>query len=141
MGKNFTNYWFGQTSKNQRSWWFQLDIHGGKNSAVTNGEHGLSSYAHRDKLFLIQLYDRTYFGAYPKDGFPFLDKWVEATTAPLAKEDWGMYINYADSNLDRATAQRVYYGANLPRLRSLKAAYDPKEVFYYPSSIAPAVAG
>ncbi|KAK8036095.1 hypothetical protein PG993_008709 [Apiospora rasikravindrae] len=140
VGKSFTNYWFNSTSKNTRSWWFQLDIHGGKHSAVTNGDHSLSSYAHRDKLFLVQLYDRTYFGAYPKDGFPFLDKWVDATTAPLQKEDWGMYINYADSSLDRETAQRVYYGANLPRLQSLKAKYDPREVFYYPTSIAPAAA-
>ena len=55
----------------------------------------------------------------------------------MAKSDWGMYINYADSSLSRATAQDVYYGASLPRLQRIKAAVDPKELFYYPQSIQP----
>jgi hypothetical protein len=48
-----------------------------------------------------------------------------------------MYINYADTTLDRETAQRVYYGSNLRRLQRLKAKYDPTELFYYPLSINP----
>ncbi|KAK6074472.1 glucooligosaccharide oxidase [Seiridium cupressi] len=136
--QNFVNYWFdvakGVTS---RSWYFQLDMHGGKNSAVTNGNHDLSSYAHRDKLYLIQFYDRQYIGAYPADGPPFLDGWVGNTTAALANADWGMYINYADSSLSRTMAQDAYYGVNLPRLQRIKAAVDPTELFYNPQSIQP----
>lgn len=136
--EKFVNYWFDVAKKVQtRSWYFQLDMHGGKTSAITNGNHVSSSYAHRDKLYLIQFYDRQYSGAYPSDGFSFLDGWVANTTAPLAKADWGMYINYADSSLSRATAQDVYYGVNLPRLQRIKAIVDPKEVFYYPQSIQP----
>ncbi|KAI1852733.1 hypothetical protein JX266_002274 [Neoarthrinium moseri] len=136
--KDFVNYWF-DTAKNlkTRSWYFQLDAHGGKNSAITNGNHASSSYAHRDKLYLIQFYDRQYSGAYPATGYSFLDNWVANTTSSLAKADWGMYINYADSSLSRATAQQVYYGTSLPRLQRIKAALDPQELFFYPQSIQP----
>jgi hypothetical protein len=135
---NFVNYWFDVARNMQsRSWYFQLDMHGGKTSAIANGSHTTSSYAHRDKLFLIQFYDRQYSGAYPPDGYSFLDGWVANTTAPLATSDWGMYINYADSSLSRATAQSVYYRTSLPRLQRIKAAVDPKELFYYPQSIQP----
>ncbi|KAK8062058.1 glucooligosaccharide oxidase [Apiospora hydei] len=47
------------------------------------------------------------------------------------------YINYADANLDQGTAQRLYYGVNLPKLQELKAKYDPEERFWYPQSIRP----
>lgn len=138
-----------------RSWYFQLDMHGGKHSAVTNSNTGTSggsgdqanvvakpvspptSYAHRDKLYLIQFYDRQYSGAYPSSGFSFLDGWVANTTTALARPDWGMYINYADSSLSRDAAEQAYYGASLPRLQRIKAAVDPNELFYYPQSIKP----
>ncbi|KAI0143385.1 hypothetical protein BJ166DRAFT_90280 [Pestalotiopsis sp. NC0098] len=136
---NFVNYWFDVAKKvSTRSWYFQLDFHGGKNSAIANATRAAtSSYAHRDKLFLIQFYDRQYSGAYPSDGYSFLDGWVANVTAALTPSDWGMYINYADSSLGRATAQSVYYGASLPRLQRIKAAVDPTELFYYPQSIQP----
>lgn len=136
--KAFSDYWFNQGPKNTRNWWFQLDLHGGSNSAVTNGDHSMSSYAHRDKLYLIQFYDRSFFGAYPSNGFSFLDNWVSNTTASMARSDWGMYINYADSRLDRTFAQDAYWGQNVPRLQAIKAAVDPNELFYYPQSIKPA---
>jgi hypothetical protein len=100
----------------------------------------MSSYAHRDKLYLIQFYDLSFFGAYPSNGFSFLDNWVSNVTAPLAKDDWGMYINYADSRLDQATAGQSYYGKSLTKLQRLKAAFDPENLFYYPQAIRPVAA-
>jgi len=138
--RNFVDYWYTTGPKNSRNWWFPLDLHGGANSAVTNGDFSASSYAHRDKLYLIQFYDRAFFGSYPSNGFDFLDNWVANVTAPLPTDDWGMYINYADSRLNQSTAGQAYYGRNLARLQSLKAVYDPAAVFYYPQSIRPAVA-
>jgi hypothetical protein len=154
--QNFVNYWFdvGRPMRS-RSWYFQLDMHGGKHSAITTSNinsdssasspgaaalavgPAYSSYAHRDKLYLIQFYDRQYSGAYPSSGYAFLDDWVANTTAPLGRADWGMYINYADSSLSRDIAQQVYYGASLPRLQRIKAAVDPNELFYYPQSVKP----
>jgi FAD/FMN-containing dehydrogenase len=52
-------------------------------------------------------------------------------------DDWGMYINYADTQLDSPTAQRLYWGSNLARLRQIKRKYDPNEVFWNPQSITP----
>ncbi|KAK3387771.1 carbohydrate oxidase from Microdochium Nivale in complex with substrate analogue [Podospora didyma] len=136
--QNFVDYWFNNaTQLTSRNWWFQLDMHGGKNSAIAQVDNDETAYAHRDKLYIIQFYDRIDSGIYPTGGEKFLNGWVDAVTAPLAPSDWGMYINYADTTLDRETAQRVYYGKNLPRLQALKAKYDPKELFYYPQSIKP----
>lgn len=124
-----------------RVWWIQIDMHGGSNSAIWKADPELTSYAHRDKLFLVQFYDRTLWGDYPADGFKFLDGWVATTTSPLAESDWGMYINYADARMSRETAQKVYYRNNLPRLQKLKAQIDPDELFYNPISIEPVKAG
>lgn len=112
-------------------------MHGGKNSAITRVSNDQTAYPHRDKLYILQLYDRVSEGAYPPEGTALLNGWVDAIKSPLAPEDWGMYVNYADTTLDRETAQRVYYGCNLPRLQQLKARYDPTELFYYPQSIEP----
>jgi len=136
--QGFVDYWWNNaTQMTSRNWWFQLDMHGGQKSAITQVSNTQTSYAHRDKLYIIQFYDRIPEGVYPADGTKFLNGWVDAVTAPLPKDDWGMYINYADSTLDRKTAQRVYYGSNLRRLQQLKYKYDPTELFYYPQSIEP----
>lgn len=136
--KDFVNYWFGPASKVSRNWWFQLDLHGGKNAYISSADPSLTSYAHRDKLYIIQLYDRIFFGNYPADGYSFLDNWVSNTTSSLTEDQWGMYVNYADARMDRDTAQKVYWRKNLPKLQSIKAKFDPNELFYYPISIKPA---
>ncbi|KAI0389146.1 Glucooligosaccharide oxidase [Xylariaceae sp. FL0594] len=138
--QDFVNYWWGPARNVQRNWWFQLDLQGGVNSYQANNvaSTSLRSYAHRDKLYIMQLYDRVFWGSYPSNGFDFLDNWVRNTTASLPASDWGMYINYADARLDRDTAQRVYWGKNVPELQRIKKIYDPQELFYYPISIKPA---
>jgi FAD/FMN-containing dehydrogenase len=47
----------------------------------------------------------------------------------------GVYPNYPDPEL--AGWARAYYGSNLERLRQVKVAYDPDEVFRYPQSMPP----
>ncbi|KAH8879815.1 carbohydrate oxidase from Microdochium Nivale in complex with substrate analogue [Thozetella sp. PMI_491] len=137
--QNFVNYWFDTANQVlDRDWWFQLDMHGGDHSAITQVPNSATAYAHRDKLYMIQFYDRVDPNAtYPANGFSFLTGWVATITEPLPASDWGMYINYADTNLDRATAQHLYYGENLRKLQKLKAKYDPTELFYYTISIEP----
>lgn len=135
--KDFANYWFNNATSNSRAWWFQLDLHGGANSYISTANSSLTSYAHRDKLYIIQFYDRTFFGDYPANGFDFLDKWVNTTISSLKADDWGMYINYADARMTRDVAQKAYWGKNLRRLQQVKSVYDPNEVFYYPISVQP----
>lgn len=74
----------------------------------------------------------------PDKAFKFVNDWAETTTAPLTADDWGMYFNYPDTNLNRTRAQEMYWGKNLAKLQQLKAELDPKELFYYPVSINPA---
>ncbi|KAL8408582.1 hypothetical protein RB594_007136 [Gaeumannomyces avenae] len=135
---NFVRYW-QNTARNQPAfgWYFQLDIHGGATSAVSRVAANATAYAHRDKLFMMQFQDRIAGGG----GGPynkFLDGWISSVTDSISRPDWGMYINYADTILNRTAAQELYYGQNLPRLRQVKAKFDPKELFYYPQSVQPA---
>lgn len=138
--QDFVRYWHRHAIGFQPGGWFlQLDLHGGSNSAISAVPNSDSAYAHRDKAFLIQLYhfvDNEI--AYPPEAISMMKSWVTATTESLKDGDWGMYINYVDSELDRDTAQRVYWGENLRRLQELKKRFDPTEVFFYPQSIAPA---
>lgn len=142
----FIDYHFTETPKlpMTRTIWFQLDMHGGRNSAISTVSNSSTAYPHRDKLYIIQFYDRQFSGAFPQDGTKFLNGWVDAVTKTIRTtdgnkeaKDWGMYINYADAGLDRNTAEKLYFGGNLARLRKLKAKYDPEELFYYPQGIRP----
>jgi hypothetical protein len=134
----FVNYWYGQSGGSTGIWYVQIDAHGGKNGAVSNISTSATSYAHRNFLFLYQFYEAAFFGSFPSSGFSYLQNFVGNVTATMKASDWGQYINYADSQLNQTTAQQRYWGDNLPRLQSLKALYDPQELFYYPQSVRPA---
>jgi FAD/FMN-containing dehydrogenase len=47
--------------------------------------------------------------------------------------DYGAYTNYIDDRL--ANAEQLYFKQNLPRLKQLKAKYDPKGVFSVPGGV------
>ncbi|MGH2783043.1 MAG: BBE domain-containing protein [Thermoleophilaceae bacterium] len=46
-----------------------------------------------------------------------------------------MYPNFPDPELEDWA--RAYHGANLDRLRRVKAAYDPENVFRFDQSVQP----
>jgi hypothetical protein len=134
------DYWVNTARGNNRQWFIIIDFYGGKNSAITNMPGNATSYPYRDEyVWLFELYDRVGNGAYPSNGFGFLDGWVKAFTDNHkgANDLWGMYINYADPALSRTEAENVYFRKNLPKLQQLKAQYDPAEVFYYPQAVSP----
>lgn len=138
--KAFVDYYFDVANKVvDRFWFFQLDMHGGKNSQITKVGQDDTAYAHRDKLYLIQFYDRYENNeTYPATSFGFLDGWVDSVTKTIPNSnDWGAYANYADSRLTRQQAEKQYYGSHLKKLQQLKKKYDPLEVFYYPHSVQP----
>jgi FAD/FMN-containing dehydrogenase len=45
----------------------------------------------------------------------------------------GAYVNYRDLELRDFAA--AYWGANLPRLKQIKAAFDPSDVFHHAQSV------
>lgn len=121
-----------------RVWWILVDIQAGANSRIAEIPHDSTSYAHRDKLLLFQFYDRVFNNQYPDDeeeGYGLLDGFVESVTGELENGEWGMYVNYADTRVENA--EEVYFGQNVERLRGIKGAVDPEDVFYHPLGIKP----
>jgi hypothetical protein len=136
--RSFANAVYNSTaSPGFRNWWMQIDLHGGANSAVSKVARDATSYAHRDRLLLFQLYDRV-FGTYPANGFGLIQSFGQSISNLTTEGNWGMYINYADTQLSSTRAQQLYWGANLDRLRRIKRQYDPTQLFYNPQSITPA---
>lgn len=137
---NFVRYWHNTALHITIGGWFvQLDLHGGTHSAISAVPNSVTAYAHRDKAILIQFYHyQDNSKPYPPRGIKLLQGWIDVTTESLRDGDWGMYMNYVDSQLDRETAQKLYYGENLDRLKLLKKRFDPTELFFYPQSIEPA---
>ncbi|KAI0517504.1 FAD binding domain-containing protein [Xylaria bambusicola] len=138
--QDFVNYWFDHAKSVSGAWYFQLDLQGGKNSGVWNADHAVSSYAHRDKLYLLQFFYRSTTKAVPPEAMKLVDEWTLSTIKSLAAPDYGMYINYPDLSLNRTAAHDMYWGKSMPKLQQLKAQLDPQEVFYYPISIKPGAA-
>ncbi|KPM34204.1 hypothetical protein AK830_g12369 [Neonectria ditissima] len=121
----------------RHSWYVLLDLHGGDNSAVAAVAPSATAYVHRDKLLLYQFSDRGADGEYPDEGFALLKGFRESVTGSMADGEWGMYANYVDAELDAQTAQELYWGGNLARLKRLKAVLDPDEVFWNPQGVRP----
>lgn len=62
--------------------------------------------------------------------------WLRGYHDSMRRYAAGAYVNYIDPDLRDWAAQ--YYGANYPRLRRVKAAYDPDQVFTFPQAVRPA---
>ncbi|TLD09953.1 hypothetical protein PgNI_06467 [Pyricularia grisea] len=139
----FVDYWFNKGKSARRDWYVQVDLHGGKNSAVSKPGVDSAAYAHRNHLLLFLFYDRVDArGVYPSDGFAFIDEFVGGLTKTLGVDDgetWGRYPNYPDSRLSPDSAQRGYWGGHLQRLREIKSAVDPDDIFHYPQGVRPVV--
>ena len=134
--KSLVSYWFDTAKKNRRSWYLQMDIHGGNSSAVTAPPINSTAYAHRDYLFMYSFYDRVDRGDFPTDGFGYMQNFVSNITSGMGH--WGQYINYPDSRMNQDVAQNRYWGDHLPKLQAIKAQVDPHDLFYYPQGVSPA---
>ncbi|RDA90425.1 hypothetical protein CP533_5236 [Ophiocordyceps camponoti-saundersi (nom. inval.)] len=127
-----------------RQLYLSIEAHGGPRSAVSRVPAEKTSYAHRDKLLLFQLFDGVDRGRYPSSGFDDLRRIRESVTNAFDDDDddddddWGMFANYLDDQLDAATAARRYWGTDgLLKLQDIKARYDPDDVFWNPQGVRP----
>ncbi|OAA59010.1 FAD-binding, type 2 [Niveomyces insectorum RCEF 264] len=125
-------------------WFIVFDASGGAvaDAAATNA----TAFAQRDKVLFYQSYavldlvvpePLTSSAAAPT--VAFLTAFHERLLATLpASVAVGTYPGYVDPAL--AQPQQEYYGANLPALQRIKAAWDPNQVFRNPQSVQPATA-
>ncbi|KAF7320857.1 Glucooligosaccharide oxidase [Mycena chlorophos] len=82
------------------SWFFQIELYGGPNSAINAVPLDATAFAHRSSLFTTQFYASSTVPPYPKSGFTFLDNVVNSITTH-APPDWeyGAYTNYMEDKL------------------------------------------
>ena len=60
-------------------------------------------------------------------------KWQREARDILMEDMEGAHINYADNGLKHHLTD--YYGVNVPRLKKVKLAYDPENLFNFEQSI------
>lgn len=107
-----------------------FDGYGGAINAV---DPAATAFVHRSAVACAQ-YSVTFPTASPSAAEASAARsWLDAVAQVLAPVAHGSYQNYIDPTLsDWAEA---YYGANLPRLRSIKRKWDPDGVFHFAQSI------
>jgi hypothetical protein len=93
-----------------------LDAYGG---AINRPHRADTAFPHRDERFSVQLLSYA--------SIPVAKARVRAARRRIAPYGSGAYANYGDPDLGNAL--RDYYGANLPRLRRIKAEVDPANRF------------
>jgi FAD/FMN-containing dehydrogenase len=104
--------------------------------AYTRVPEHATAFAHRDHRFLLK-HAAEIGAAAPPAARDAAKAWLERSWTLV--HPWGSgraYPYFPDPEL--AGWARAYHGANLERLRRVKAAYDPDEVFRFPQSIPPA---
>ncbi|KAJ3548899.1 hypothetical protein NMY22_g1086 [Coprinellus aureogranulatus] len=134
--KAFMTYVANQGFDTNLQWFIQIGLLGGKNSAVNAVPPTETAFAHRNVLHLMQLYAYTSNSAppFPSNGFTLVDGMVDSITKNMPSNwDYGAYTNYIDDRLPNA--EQLYYKQNLPRLKQLKAQYDPTGVFSVPGGV------
>ena len=132
------DYYF-TTARNirNRTWYLLIDMHGGEGSAISSVPADSTSYSHRKTVFKMQFNDRIWpdSATYKPEMMSFLNGWVEAIEKASEGEKFGMYINYADTNLTNTEAHSRYWGEHYERLAGIKGAYDPNKVFEGPQLV------
>ncbi|KIM24184.1 Glucooligosaccharide oxidase [Serendipita vermifera MAFF 305830] len=129
------NYLMQTAANSDINWFAQADLYGGAISSDFDANS--SSFAHRNALLVIQFYGSSNNNApYPADGIDIINNMVTSISANPA----AAYPNYIDPTLTAQQWQSQYFGSNIQRLSSIKATYDPQNVFSFPQSIPVSVA-
>jgi len=103
--------------------------------AVNSIPPDATAFVHRDSLFDIQYQARWRRGA-PKHVADANIEWTNDLYERTRPYRSGFaYQDYIDPELE--DWQRAYYGANLDRLRRVKAKHDPDNLFRFAQSIPP----
>ncbi|KAG6915728.1 hypothetical protein DXG01_010250 [Tephrocybe rancida] len=103
----YATYMANEGFASKTEWFTQLELYGGRNSAINAVAPDATAFAHRSSTFTIQFYASApgKVPPFPAYGFTFMD------------------------------GRQRYYGTHYPRLRDLKDKYDPKDLFQFPTAI------
>ncbi|KAJ7272726.1 hypothetical protein B0H12DRAFT_1228723 [Mycena haematopus] len=127
------NY-FDNADKGTLIWFAIFDVEGG---AVNDVPQNATAYAHRDAQFYMQTY-AVGIGSLSNETTAFVTNMSDIVTNSMPGVQFGAYAGYVDPKL--TDGPQEYWGTNLPRLESIKAAIDPGDLFHNPQSVSTVVA-
>jgi hypothetical protein len=110
----------------------QLRVLGG---AMARVPADATAFAHRKSKIMVNvaaLYQN------PEDKAKY-ESWVSDFAAALQQSDKGLYVNFLSAEGEERV-RAAYPGSTWDRLASVKARYDPDNLFRLNQNIAPAVA-
>ncbi|HTT92470.1 MAG TPA: FAD-binding oxidoreductase [Acidimicrobiales bacterium] len=101
--------------------------------AINRVPANATAFVHRKALASAQ-YDASFSPDVAPAKLQQAEAWLNSWYATLRPYVSGeAYQNYIDPSL--ANWQQAYYGANLPRLKQIKAKWDPDDVFHFAQSL------
>ncbi|KIJ33023.1 Glucooligosaccharide oxidase [Sphaerobolus stellatus SS14] len=105
-------------------------IYGG---AIASISSNATAFVHRNAFIVYQFYASTSnaLPPFPDDGIMFVNNMVSAMQPNVT----AAYANYIDPTLTETEWQSLYFGANIEKLKKIKAAIDPGNVFSFQQSI------
>ncbi|KAF4472900.1 FAD binding domain-containing [Fusarium albosuccineum] len=119
-----------QTAESGTNNWFVLiDLYGG---AANDAAVKATSYPHRDMVYFFTVYARS-----DSKTTSSVHDFVEKAVIVYQDNNPDHYLSYAGyTNLRiEGRPQKKYWGTNLPRLETIKAAVDPDDVFSTPQGV------
>lgn len=109
---------------------FGMDMYGG---AINRVAANATAFIHRNAVFSMQ-YTSSWVQGNSAADIATAKSWLTKTWQSMRPYASGFaYQNYIDPDL--SNWQQAYYGSNLPRLQSVKATYDPGNLFRYAQGI------
>ncbi|KAF2761167.1 FAD-binding domain-containing protein [Pseudovirgaria hyperparasitica] len=131
-----SDYLFTTAKANTRSWFLNIDLHGGQGSAISEVAVDATAYPHRNAVLKMQFYDNINSKfQFPADGMDLMNGWVQNVEKAMPDAVFGMYSNYADPSLSRDEAHKRYWGPNYAKLEEIKKKYDPEARFNNPQAV------
>lgn len=111
------------------SWLMEFQLEGG---AINDVPKDATAYPHRDALYW-GIFEVITNGTVTSTAYNFIEGLHNIITSAQPNVSFPSYAGYVDTRLKDAPEQ--YWTSNLPRLQSIKAAVDPRDVFHNPQSI------
>ena len=106
-----------------------LDSYGG---AINKVASGATAFVHRGNTrYLIQYFMQWEIPAATDTNIAMMQTLYTSMRPFVSGQS---YVNYCDLDLGQGYA-RAYWGDNLPRLTTIKAAFDPKNIFRHAQSV------